>query len=680
MVIRKEHARLIEQLLSDRTKHKPYTEIDPESVPAIKELERAGLVRQQTPVRWVLTYSGEALARVLQDLYTQGPAPYAEKEEDVGGQFVIREGYGLSHPNAWEDDWRWIGSEIIAMLDAAARAERVGPKAERPLLERGLAVRVWDRERKKEYFILSEAGQTVLTIYRQAHPRLLIDDELANLIRELPIGPAPSSHLPTGSHHEHMMEGMRLIAYSAPQSDIYAFTALGQAVKHTLRLGGFVTGTVLSEDILHLLAQHVEGDDISPAAVARLQALAFIDGNGDLLPAGEWALEVYRLWRDGPREDVWTLAVEEEEVEILQTVHMLWEKYEQTGNEEEIPTFKRLRREMIDRKVKEYKALLERYGRRISDMPKKYQLITSRFMEAKDQARWYDDNFALRESLHSLESFNFLMSTEDKRGREVFRLTPIGEQVLNEQADRRRDISSTAVKAITMTRKMFSAPAITWWQQAHDSGLVGTSGPTKGGWLYAHLAETLRRKPHLTRTEMEVFHVIPARGITEEEVYEILEERGVDRERIRWALEKLEARHLIEILPDGNIVETRAGELMDAALSGVPAGFGNPVNPLIVRVLSALRDVGTLYVKERKVRVLPRNIGHAQKRSGLSAEAFNDALEAARVAGFVGRNTVTTAGLLLLEVVEAMNPQAEEELVGLVSYLGEENDTPSPSR
>jgi len=71
-------------------------------------------------------------------------------------------------------------------------------------------------------------------------------------------------------------------------------------------------------------------------------------------------------------------------------------------------------------------------------------------------------------------------------------------------------------------------------------------------------------------------------------------------------LEKLEARHLIDVLPDSNAVETPIGALPDRALAGVPMGFGNPINPVIVRLLKALADVGTLYGKERKIRVLPR--------------------------------------------------------------------------
>ncbi len=664
MILRKEHAIALERLLRDQEADKPFTELTRADDPVYLELERANLVRQLTPYRWAPTYLGVGMAQLLRDLYERGPRAYAE--EDGGGPYVIREAYGLAAPETWPDDWRWVGSEVLAMLDAAQQAEQVGPLAVQPLMERGFAARVWDREAKRERIVLTEYGQRLLELYWAATPRLVLDEHLADFIRNVPVGPAPASRLPTGSHEEHMLEAMRIIAYSVPKSDIYTFTALGQALKQVLQLGCYVQGTVLSEDILWSLVRLADGEDLAPQALAMLQARALVDDQGQLLPAGEWALEVFRLWREGARREVWSFAVEAEEVEVLRAIETLWDRYQRSGNEDDLPTFRALRREMIDRKVKEYKALLERYGRRIHEMPAKYREIARRFQEAKNLARWYDDNFMLREALYSLESFQLIRTEVDDKGRDILTLTDFGRQVLEEQQGRERDITSTAVKAITMTRKTFSAPNLNWWEEAQQAGLIGTAEPSKSGYFYAHLAEGIRRLPHLSRFELEVFHVLPERGMTLDELFERLKHH--DREKVQWALEKLEARHLIDILPDGNIVETEAGRLLDQALASVPEGFGNPVNPLLVRVLQALREVGTLYVKERKVRVLPRNIAQAQKRSGLSQEDFQNALEAARVAGYVGRTSLTHAGLLLLDVVEKMNPAAEEVLYGYRTF------------
>jgi Uncharacterized conserved protein len=247
-----------------------------------------------------------------------------------------------------------------------------------------------------------------------------------------------------------------------------------------------------------------------------------------------------------------------------------------------------------------------------------------------------------------MEGFELIRSTVDDEGKEVFEITEWGEKVLERKVE---EVSSDSVKAITITRKTFSSPNIEWFNKAKEEGLVGSFEPTKNGYFFANLAEHIERLPLLTKFEREVFSLIPEKGVTVDEVVNKLKDR-YEEDRIRFALEKLEARHLIEILPDGNVIETEAGVLMDKALSGVPTGLGFPVNPLLVRVLMALREVGTLYVKERKVRILPKNIKEALKISGLSKEAFQDALELARAAGFIGETSINEQGLLLLDAVE----------------------------
>jgi hypothetical protein len=65
--------------------------------------------------------------------------------------------------------------------------------------------------------------------------------------------------------------------------------------------------------------------------------------------------------------------------------------------------------------------------------------------------------------------------------------------------------------------------------------------------------------------------------------------------------------------------------------------------------------VGTLYIKEQKVRILPRNVAEAKRISGLSDETFAEALQVARLFGYVGYNNLTDTGMMLLEAVEKMN-------------------------
>jgi hypothetical protein len=637
MIITKQHAVALERMRVDAEAGKAWTDIEEVDRETYLELEVQGLARADGPLKRVPTTLGLELAGVIGDLVRAGKLEFPEK---------------------WPEGWRFIGSEIITLLRAAERAGRVGPLGEKALKDRALAEDTRD-EAGRLRTVLTQAGRDILRIWRALDPEIAISASLADHIRQLMEGPAESARLSTGSHEEHLLEGMRLIAYSAPNSDIYAFTTLGQAVKKTLELGGFATeGYALSEDILKLLAACADGEELDMEAWVQLETLGYVRDMNELLPAGEWALEVYRLWRCGDEGRVWTFAIEAEEADVLEAICRIEEKQRQ--NPEYVPTFENIRREMIDRKVAQYKDLLARYGRRLKEMPEKYRLIAERFAEAKDLARWYDDNFELREALLSLESLRLIHSGEGEKGETVYTVTDIGHEVRRDQERNRRDISGTAVKAVTIARRTYDAPARAWWDEARSQQIVGSMEATESGRFYARLAETVERLPLLTRYEMEVFHRIPDRGMTVEEVYEALSDR-LPRERIRWALEKLETRRLIDILPDGNVVETEAGQLMDRALAGVPEGFGNPVNPIVYRLLKALREVGSLYVKEQKVRILPRNIREAMKRSGLSAEAFENALEQARAAGLVGRNSINEAGLLLLEAVKRTSPQATEE-------------------
>ncbi len=635
MLIKKEHAEALLRLLSfeEETQSKGM-EIAESEEGIYTELEMQALVRQSAPLKRELTYLGKELALVLKGL--------VEKEE-------------LPFPDKWPEGFRFLGTEIIAMLEAAGLSGQVGPLAVSPLKERRLAAEMKDPETGREYVGLTEAGQKIFEIYRALEPELEISSNLAQEIRKLPAGPARAALLTTDTHTKHLLEGMRLIAYSVPDSDIYTFTALGQAVKKALSLGGFGEGDVLTSDILWALADVADGREVPEATIAILQSLGYIDQHQELLPAGYWGLEVLRLWKRDIIPDAWTIALEEEEVEILQAIEHLWKKAE--NNPEEAPTFANLRAEMIDRKIKQYKEILARYGRKLDEMPEKFRQIAGEFMLAKDLARWYDSNFNLRLSLYSLESFNLIQTAQDQKGREVFELTTFGRKVLADQESRLREISSTAVKAITITRRSFSAPNISWVEEAQEAGLLGTGEPTQSGYFYADLAESISRIPHLTRYEAEILATIPSRGISVDELFELVGEGK--RRRFKWALEKLEARHLINILPDGNLLETEAGELLDRAVSGVPKNFGHPINPLLYRVLKALSEVGTLFVKEKRIRILPRNIKEALLRSGLPKEVFDEALKAARHAGYVGKNTITEAGYLILKAVEKMNPHEE---------------------
>jgi uncharacterized protein len=621
---------------------------DDSQEPVYRELELQGLVLLAAPRAYQLTSAGREALGLLEAMHEAALLPPLDR---------------------LEKDWRFLGSDILAALQAAQRKKgRVGPRTAQMLGARGLTENVHDPLENRSYIRLNHYGEAWGDFARRYRPRLEIDGNLANSIHHMHPGYTGRPDLDMSPKHIALLEAIDLLTWSVPARTVYALTALGQAVYEALRKGGGYVplAVVLDTSNLEVLARLLGrgGAALTPEQLANLQMLGYVELDGTVSAAGQAAMRAYALLV-APRfiegespEQIRAFAITEAEVELLATVQQLAESADTSHGSQLHPDKKTLHRVLVERMVKRYQDFVGRYGRTVQERSAKKRQALVLLEQLKEHDEWFNTFWDLEELLVSLEAFD-LLRTEAEGTRTVYRLTPNGHKIVAEQGKSPRAITATAVKVLTTAVTRLHAPADAWVEQAREEGLIGTWGVTRSGHLYTELAENSARIPALTREEAEVLEHLPE---TEREMPTAAagQQSSLDEEKQAWALEKLEARGLIERLVDGQIVCTEAGEILAKAVSGA-RHLGHPVTPAIVRLLAAIRQVGTLYVKERKVRIQPEQWAEVERLTGLGPQEFKETVHVARIGQYIGEANITEAGMDLLAVQAQLKSDPAQE-------------------
>ncbi len=585
MVIKKAHGllllRLGEKWEEGLSLEKVLDALTGEELESLCQMNLAGLVEEEDG-RFTLTYAGSLVLDTLKEAMDAG----------------------LPHPGEWNGGFRWVGSEVISMLEVARHAQGkvVGSLPVSQELER--------RFLAKDGTLLP-LGETILEAYQQADPRVFVGEALAASLRKSPPGPGRKSLLPLEDHHLLELESMRLLTYSLPYGNTYSFTGPGQQIRMAL-LKGVSPIHPIDDALLKLL---IRGGDLGEEDVNRLMAMGILNDGGVLLPGGVHLRKAAQLLYVSPVAINPSVHLSVRDVEVLR---------------------------LFPRAASALSGMIQR-GRGDIE-PLDCPLPAREFKEFLARTSPGMDAGEISKALYTLESFK-LVESKGGEGGLLYSLTPLGKGLLPLLGD--RGVSARGVMAITTTRMEHLSPGDSWCSAAEREGLVGQGYPTRLGNQVARIASTVERWPLVSGRDARVLFVVPLwHGVFEEEI--LARFPGQEAET-KEALERLVAQGILDLLPGGLYHVTRVGEKLKRALASVPPGLEFPLNPHVCRFLKAVEEVGEPMKGSGKIRLAPEKRKELERLVDLDPEAYRDAMVLAEQCRFFLKDAVTPAGVLVLE-------------------------------
>ena len=574
MIVTKRHAELILQLVDKWNEglelEKVGDSLTDDALECLYHLELAGLVYEDDD-RFTLSQAGHLIGEALAEFVKDGTST----EE-------------------WDENFRWIGSEVISMIEVARAAQ--GEVVDQSSIASELRRRGFMKDGT-----LLPAAESVLEAYNIAGPDIFLPPALCEKIKQTPPGPGRKSFLPFSQDEIFQMESMRLLTFSLPFGNNYSLTGAGQQIRAGLLHGAAPVSPIAAETLFALL----EGESLE-GSKEELMAIGAVNNELKLLPAGHHFKLAAELLFTAPITINPSIDVDSDDLATMEVIEELWKKHE--SNPEIVPSHKRIRTEM----------------------------------EKKRAATAWKVAY----SLHLLESFRLIDSERLEDGELVYLLTEWGKKVLQDrQQHALKPVFATGVMAITTTRMENLSPDDTWVDTATDQGLVGNGYPTKSGRLFAHLASDIERLPLISAFEGKVLKSLPLwRGMFEDKLLSLFTKE--DHEQVIAAVRKLLAQGLIDALPGGLYSVTEAGEKFKRGIAAVPDEIKFHVTPHMLRLLAAMAESIETQGKVDWKKV--------EKATRFDPDVFNEVRNQASYSHFIRGDKLTTAGELLVEGMEIL--------------------------
>jgi len=575
MIVTKGHAELILQLIEKWNDGLELERVGDSLTDAALEylfhLELAGLVYEDDD-RFILSQAGHLIGEALLEFVGAG--------RSVDG---------------WDEDFRWIGSEVISMIEVARSAQ--GEVVDQPSISAELERRGFMKDGT-----LLPAAESVLEAYNIAGPDLFLPPALCEKIRQTPPGPGRKSLLPLSQDEILRLEAMRLLTFSLPVGGNYSLTGAGQQIRAGLLKGASPVTPITAETLFCLLEE-----DLSEEIGEELMAIGAINDDMELLPAGIHFKKAAELLFVSPVTINPSIDVDSDDLMVMEVIDDLWREHE--SNPEIHPSYKGIRK-------------------------------------AVEKRREVATTWKISYSLHLLESFRLVDSERLGEGELVYRLTEWGKKVLRDRKQHAlKPVFATGVMAITTTRMENISPDDAWLDAAVDQGLVGNAYPTKSGRLFAQLASGIERLPLISAFEGKVLKTLPLwRGMFERKLLSFFPEE--ERELVLAAVRKLLAQGLVDALPGGLYSVTEAGEKFKRGIAAVPDEIKFHVTPHVLRLLLAVAEV---VEEEGKL-----DWKKVERITKFDPDLFNEVHTQASYSHFIRGEKLTTAGELLVEGVEIL--------------------------